>query len=490
MEAGTTGTTEPLALDQIQGNIAGFNKPLQSFIALHFDDATKGRDFVHAVLREVDTCAAVDAFNRRYKWHVKRGKKPPTSEWFNLLFSAKGLEAIEAPELEQFEAVFREGMRARAGEIGDTGKSDPGGWIEPFQAEIHAVVILAADTPEGLTHWQERVGNHAHAHHVSVLGRIDGRVREGEAHGHEHFGFKDGVSQPGVAGLTEEAKPGQQLLPAGEFILGLPRLGEAEAPRPVGYEPAPPPARPPFPSWAVNGSYAVLRQLRQDVGAFHAFLSENASATGGSEDLLGAKLVGRYKNGAPLEMTRAEAEAHAGDEFVPPPEEARAEEAVANDFGYLPQDPDGDLVPRGAHIRKVFPRDEEPPGRPEAERHRILRRGIPFGQDLPEGGGGYGEATPPPDEDRGLIFLCYQGSIEEQFEVVQRRWANNGEGPFPQPGDSQDPIISQDESDPTFDMPPDHAGEAHLAVKRWVFTIGGEYLFAPSVDGLKVLAGR
>lgn len=75
----------------------------------------------------------------------------------------------------------------------------------------------------------------------------------------------------------------------------------------------------------------------------------------------------------------------------------------------------------------------------------------------------------------------------ERFRSLR---ANNAEGPFPQEGDSQDPIISQDESGPTFNLPPDHAGEAHLAVRRWVFTIGGEYLFAPSVNGLKVLAGR
>lgn len=93
MEAGINGRSAPLALDQIQGNIAGFNKPLQSFIALRFEPGEKARDFIHAVLREIDTAAAVEAFNRRYKWHRKRGDNLPTSEWFNLLLSAKGLEA-------------------------------------------------------------------------------------------------------------------------------------------------------------------------------------------------------------------------------------------------------------------------------------------------------------------------------------------------------------------------------------------------------------
>ena len=496
MEAGTGESLAPLPLDQIQGNIAGFNKPFQSFVALRFEPGERARDFIHAVLREIDTAAAVIAFNRRFKWHRRRGDELPESEWFNLLLSAKGLEALEAPELDQFPNEFREGMRTRAAVIGDVDRSSPESWDSLFAEDLHAFAVLAADSETRLAHWKERIDHHAHAHHVTVVGAIDGRVREGEERGHEHFGFKDGVSQPGIAGLTalaedEEPKPGQVLLPAGEFVLGQPRLGEPEAPAPGGYNPAPPPPRPPFPQWATNGSYAVLRRLRQDVAAFRSFLAQNAAITG-NEELLGAKLVGRYKSGAPLEMTRAEAASHEGDQaFVPPDDNARAESDVNNDFGYEPQDADGHLVPRGAHIRKAFPREEEPPGRAESERHRILRRGIPYGPEFEVGEPEYGPEPPPDERDRGLVFLCYQASIAEQFEVVQRRWADNLEGDFPRPGDSKDPIIAQDEADgPTFDIPPDHAGEAHLQVRRWVQTTGGEYLFSPSIDGLKALAGR
>ena len=138
MEAGNAQPSAPLPLDQIQGNIAGFNKPLQSFVPLSFEPGQKARDFIHAVLREIDTAAAVEAFNRRYKWHRKRGDELPTSEWFNLLLSAKGLEALEAPELEQFPSEFREGMRARAAAIGDVDRSAPEQWDPLFGEEIHA----------------------------------------------------------------------------------------------------------------------------------------------------------------------------------------------------------------------------------------------------------------------------------------------------------------------------------------------------------------
>jgi Dyp-type peroxidase family len=494
MEAGSIEHGN-LPLDQIQGNIAGFNKPFQSFVLLRFEPGQRARDFIGAVIREIDAADDVEKFNRKFKRAKEKGRDLPTSDWFNLVISAKGLEALEAPEMESFPVEFREGMAARATTIGDVDHSAPANWDERLKQEIHAIAILAADVEAEVVKWKERVGHHAHAHNATVLGEIDGQVRDvgGPEQGHEHFGFKDGVSQPGIAGLTEgEGKPGQELLPAGEFVLGQPRLGEEGAPQPTEYQPAPPPPPPPFPEWARNGSYVVFRRLRQDVAAFRQFLADNAAATGGDANLLGAKLVGRYKNGAPLEMTRSEAEQHGDDAtFVPAEEEARAEADVNNDFGYEPQDGDGHLVPRGAHIRKSFPRDENPPGRPEAEQHRILRRGIPYGPEFVEGEAPYG-GTPPPDErDRGLIFLCYQASISKQFEVVQRRWADNLEGEFPQAGDSKDPIIAQDETDePSFAFPPDHVGDAHLIVRRWVQNTGGEYLFSPSLDGLRVLSGR
>src|SRR6185312_9865409 len=140
-----------------------------------FEPGERARDFVHAVLREIDTAAAVAAFNRRYKWHRQRGDNLPESEWFNLLLSAKGLEALEAPELDQFPIEFREGMRARAAIIGDVDRSSPESWDPLFAEEIHAFAVLGADSEERLIHWKERIGHHAHANHATVVGTIDGR---------------------------------------------------------------------------------------------------------------------------------------------------------------------------------------------------------------------------------------------------------------------------------------------------------------------------
>ncbi|MER6150104.1 hypothetical protein [Streptomyces hirsutus] len=49
--------------------------------------------------------------------------------------------------------------------------------------------------------------------------------------------------------------------------------------------------------------------------------------------------------------------------------------------------------------------------------HRLMRRGIPYG---PEFKGG-----PDDGKDRGLMFVCYGTSLEEQFELVQQHWSDD-----------------------------------------------------------------
>jgi Dyp-type peroxidase family len=487
MEAETTAESQ-LALDQIQGNIAGFNKPHQRFVLLAFSDRDGGMKFIRGIRRQVDTAEAVAKFNRSFKWNRNRGRPLPTSRWFNIVISAKGLGVLEAPELEAFEPAFKEGMRARGARLGDVDESASESWIAPFQQDIHAVAILAADEPQDIDRLHKELTRHTQAHAVTEIGAIDGNVRSGEQQGHEHFGFKDGASQPGVEGLTEEPKPGQTLIPAGEFIFGYPALADEEPPPPPpgAYQPEPAPAPKSFPAWASNGSMFVLRRLRQNVKGFNDFVEKTANELGLSQELVGAKLVGRYKSGAPLELTKDEPESfdpQAADPSVADP--SILDDDKINNFVYEPQDVDGHLVPRAAHIRKTNPRNQTPPGEAESQRHRILRRGIPYGSEFqPEENPYPDSGSPPDDQDRGLIFGCYQASIERGFEFIQSQWANQAD--FPQQGDGRDPIISQDVAEAGFSMPPD----GHLTLLRWVITTGGEYFFAPSIDALKMLAGE
>lgn len=488
MEASGT-EQDALALDQIQGNIAGFNKPHQRFVFLRFPDKAAAQRFLHVTRREVDTADDIAEANRSFKWNRKRGRDPEPKRWFNLLLSISGLRTLEAPELELFEADFQEGMQARAGQLGDVEASAPEQWLALFQGEIHALAILASDLPEDLERLQTQLGHHTHACRVEQLGALDGHARPGDNHSHEHFGFRDGISQPGVIGLTTEPKPGQVMVPAGEFILGYPTQPENQppsAPPPGAYQPAPAPPPPQFPSWAPNGSFFVFRRLRQDVAGFNEFVAKASTETGLRQDLLEAKLVGRYKSGAPLELTRdepPELDPQLADPSIEDP--TLLEDEKVNNFEFEPQDADGHLVLRAAHIRKMYPRNENPPGKPEAESHRILRRGIPYGPDFQPTEPAYpGEGAPPDDQDRGLLFGCYQASIERGFEFLQTQWANQPD--FPQAGDGRDPITSQDVPAPEFNLPPDH----HLTMLRWVITTGGGYFFSPSIGALKLLAGE
>ena len=93
-------------------------------------------------------------------------------------------------------------------------------------------------------------------------------------------------------------------------------------------------------------------------------------------------------------------------------------------------------------------------------RHRLLRRGIPFGPQS--------TSTPqdPGDDDgveRGLLFLAYMTSIVDQFEFVMRSWANRAD--FHRNDAGADALLDQS--------------------KGWIVPTGGGYYFAPSKSALR-----
>src|SRR5262249_34995242 len=151
----------------------------------------------------------------------------------------------------------------------------------------------------------------------------EGADLPGDLGGHEHFGFKDGVSQPGVRGRGSAApldfltprllapqdplarthsRPGQPLIWPGQFVLGenyaLQNEFDAVQPKPNVL---------PEPAWAHNGSFLVFRRLRQDVTAFWKFareqaarLAQTAAFAGMTPERFAALLVGRWPSGAPV----------------------------------------------------------------------------------------------------------------------------------------------------------------------------------------------
>ena len=180
---------------------------------------------------------------------------------------------------------------------------------------------------------------------------------------------------------------------------------------------------------------------------------------------MAAKAVGRWRSGTPL--ARA------------PLRDNRSAQNPRNDnnFDFRSEpvnDADGERTPRFAHIRKTYPRD----ARFADNLRRIMRRGIPFGLHFdPAAGRGHGQ-----EDERGLIFNAYCADLAEQFEFIQRRWSNDVN--FQQPGDGPDPVIGTRGRATLHE-----AGDTQqLDFRRFVYTTGALYAFAPSKRTLQRLA--
>jgi Dyp-type peroxidase family len=479
-----------IQVDEIQGNIvAGFNKDHEALIFVRFGDVSDAQAWIGHLANRVATSTEVIAFNRLFKAVQGRRQDPDDTDtvqatWINVGVTSAGLEVLGAAT-DGMDPSFLAGMAERAGDLGDDGEAAPSSWVVGrARGEVHAVLIVASDRRDDLhraiAHELQRLAGHG----LSVVFVQEGHTRSDDP-GHEHFGYKDGISQPGLRGVHQPnlANPGQgdlgsDLLELGEFVLGYPQQpGHQDPPEPPSGYPAPGPPTQGAPSesgpgWTKNGSYYVFRRLRQDVPAFQDGISAAAGELGVTPDLMGAIVVGRYKSGAPLEV----AGRVPSDPFAPVGDDI-------NDFEFHDDDEDGHVVPHASHIRKTYPRDSDTPGGGEddTQRHRLLRRGIPYGKSYrhgsaPGGPNGAGAVFPL---DRGLLFQCYGRSIVDQFELVTEHWVNSAT--FPQPGDGVDGVLSKG----AMSVPVGHS----VTLQRFVTATGGEYFFSPSVVGLKHLSG-
>lgn len=478
------------AADEIQGNIlAGFNKDHQTFLFLQFPttdgqhDGQRARAWLGDLLPRVASSRDVATFNEQFSHaRANNGGDDPTdlkALWVGLSLTGHGLLALASDlQADLANPAFRlDALTRGAAEparIAALRDDDPADWVVGrADQDIDALVTVAADAPDDLRVELDRQRTIAARRGVVVAFEQQGNTLAGHRRGHEHFGFKDGVSQPGVVGFDEadpenpkqkKDHPGTDLLQPGEFLLGYP--GEGGAIRPHA-------------PWMENGSFHVFRRLSQDVPAWWAqaetqrqVLLERDPAHPVSPDLLAAKLVGRWRSGTPLANAPDRDNRSARDrkddndfEFVSnPPEED--------------DDPEGVKTPRFAHIRKMYPRND---AFADNERHRILRRGIPFGLHFdPALGRGHGV-----DADRGLCFAAFMTSIPDQFEFLQERWAN--EPNFFDAGDGPDPVIG---TDPVSTVTLRRSGGItnQLDFRRFVRTTGAVYLFAPSCSTLRELA--
>jgi Dyp-type peroxidase family len=290
---------------------------------------------------------------------------------------------------------------------------------------------------------------------VSVLAMQDFGAQPGDLN---PLGYKDGIDQPAIEGSGAEPLPGQgRPIRAGEFILGYP--GEAGVPLPM-----------PQPDvLGRNGTYVGLRKYQSRVGAFNRFLRAHGS-TDDERELLAAKLVGRWRSGAPLTL-RPEVDDPA----------LGADPQRNNDFNYT-SDLRGQKAPFGCHIRRMNPRDSALSRLTDVNLHRLIRRGTTYGPPYDPGALSEEDDTTP----RGAYFLFISAKAMATLEFLQQEWINDGE--FIGVGDEHDPIIGLQEEDATFTIPRDPVRRRIHGISSFNVLRGGEYFFLPSLSALNWLA--
>lgn len=320
----------------------------------------------------------------------------------SFLLTVSGYQKLGFPTaaLAQRHPDLAAGMAAARDTLGDP---DVGDWEEPLRSTpanpLDAMLLLADDREDRLEARcrtiETALGN------LGTVHREKGKVLKenppppaGEPEAIEHFKYVDGISQPRFLenDLNREAAAKGGI----ETWNPLAPLGLVLIPDPFTRKAD------------CFGSFLVFRKLGQDPGGF---LSNIIHLAPNSQDQKGAEIVGRFKNGATILGVNGSGR-------------------LFNNFVY-----EGNQCPVTAHVRAANPRLSE-------DRHRrIVRRGIPY------------DDSTPAQEAKGMLFMCYQANIAEQFAFIQQRLAS-----------------SQDQN-----------------FTRFIKLKGGEYFFAPSLPFLRGL---
>ncbi|WP_380871994.1 hypothetical protein ACFB49_29490 [Sphingomonas sp. DBB INV C78] len=521
---------DKLETTQIQSLVfggLGF-KPYGEFVTIELGaDRSANRAWLTAAMPDI-------AFND--------GRYAQAPAVLTLAATASGLEKLGLPPqgLATFPHAFTAGMAGPGRDriLGDIGENAPENWWWADKGADLALLIYG-DSDDAVASLMSRIetlcqvhgGRFGHQIRLTPVGKtVSDRI--------EPFGFVDGVSQPAIRGTYRGLRNSDpiHLVEPGEFVLGypdnrgnvppgptldasfdadlrLPIAGQdqgfseciAENPRMIGH----------------NGSFLVIRQLEQHVDRFQAYCEAEGERLAphvadlpldherGLADYVGAKLIGRWKDGSSLvrfpyvsatrlkelvgndpsegaarpEANPANALATAIQAASPPAPASPAEKRGAspirpdNDFLFGTEDPQGLRCPYGSHIRRANPRDSLDPGSNEqitiTNRHRIIRVGR-----------GYGGTV---DQPAGLMFMCLAGDIERQFEFIQQTWM--GSTKFHGLDVETDPIVSDGQTGRCGFTVPTRAGPIALnPMPQFVTMRGGGYFFLPGKQLLDWLA--
>ncbi len=454
MAANPVRRTPGIETEDIQGLVLqGYGRlRAAAFLVLELGDVVRARAWLQGLVTDLTL-----------------GDSRPAGEALNVAFTPRGLERLGLPGsvIAGFSPEFLEGMTSghRSRLLGDQGDSSPSRWSwgGPGCPAADALLLVYAEHDDRLADRLRRLRAGLAEAGVRETASLDTQdIGTGE-----HFGFRDGLSQPVLAGSGRPSAAMHEIQP-GEFLLGYPNE-HGQLPRSPG-------------DVGRNGSYLVLRTLSQDVGGFWRYADRTSRGADGSADAaarlaLASRMVGRWPSGAPLTRT---------------PQRDDPSLAEDNDFGYAATDEHGYGCPIGAHVRRTNPRDSLPP-KPGTttsvdvgKRHRLLRRGRPYGPGI-----GVDEAVAqgPDDEDvRGLHFVALCADLARQFEFVSHTWVQNPN--FAGLLADVDPLLGgTGERGTSFTIQREPVRARVHQVPSFVRVRGGAYFFLPGATALRHLCG-
>ncbi|KAF8952262.1 peroxidase TAP [Flammula alnicola] len=477
----TTPAPAPLDLNNIQGDIlSGLPKKTQFYVFFDITDVAKFRKDLNKFIPLIKTVAGVLKDRDDIADHKKKklpGLIPLTG--VNISFSHQGFIKLGIDDSSLAangdQDPFKIGQKQDAiTNLGDPKKSDgTPDWDAHFLQDLHGLILISGESHASIQKKKLEIelvfGVNTPYPSIKEIISIQGDVRPGDESGHEHFGFLDGISNPVVNGFDTVINPGPKLVDPGVLLTGHP--GDV--------------AQTTRAAWATDGSFLAFRYLFQQVPEFDDFLTKNPIAKDGNgkaltpvqgSDLLGARMVGRWKSGAPIDVSP----------FQDDPALAK-DPKRNNDFAFAGEINSQLRCPFAAHVRKTNPRNDleaPPPGiNPiPIEGRRIMRRGVQFGPEVTA----EEKHAAKTQHGRGLLFACYQSSLVNGFQFLQQSWANNTNFP---PFETQpeapglDPLIGQGVRamsglDPL-------AEQKVLSMPAFIIPRGGEYFFSPSLKGLK-----
>lgn len=497
---------ERLDLDQIQGDIlVGLQKEAEAFVGFRIADVAKFKRFLSG-LHLTTARDALLAEDRIAAFKQNGGKGLLDIRGVNIAFTFDGLAKLGVPKLDQIkDRSFKAGLAKRSLDLGDppTGDGAVANWlVGNGVGELDGMLIITGRDRDAVSAVLEDIDKAAGDNTWVPFFTGIGNTRPGAEHGHEHFGYLDGVSQPAVRGRIDtffptrtflnpgqnpadpnQGLPGADLHWPGEFVFGYEEQDRTDVEKSVGPKDGGLP-------WMKNGSYMVFRRLEQLVPEFHATAKQKANDLGQNPDVFEARMVGRFPSGCPISLKpEADDPALGGDALK------------NNDFEFGDDDIKGEKCPYAAHIRKSYPRNDLTPAaggktdkaahdasEADTQTHRIMRRGIPFGAEVQASE----RSANKTGQSRGLMFVCYQTSIEDQFEFIIRNWVNNANFAIPAAG--HDPILGQapgENRTRTYTGAalgaPSGVPPAVTLERDFIRPTGGGYFFVPSIYAVQTI---